>query len=64
MLSDIYKTLESPSKETLYKEKASKFFGYAFPVQSENDVKECLEELKKKTSFCTSLLLCISVGNY
>ena len=48
MLEDVYKTIEKPSQETLFKEKGSKFFGYAFPVLSEEDVKECLEELKKK----------------
>ena len=48
MLEDIYKTIETPSKETLFKEKASKFFGYAFPVLSEDDVKMKLEYLKKK----------------
>ena len=34
--------------KTLFKEKGSKFFGYAFPVLSEDDVKDCLEVLKKK----------------
>lgn len=48
MLEDIYKTIETPSRETLFKEKASKFFGYAFPVLSEDDVKKKLEYLKKK----------------
>ena len=48
MLTDTYKTIEKPSKETLFKEKGSKFFGYAFPVLSEDDVKNCLEELRKK----------------
>jgi uncharacterized YigZ family protein len=48
MKEDAYKTIEKPSKETLFKEKGSKFFGYAFPVLSEDDVKECIEELKKK----------------
>ncbi len=48
MLEDVYKTIEKPSKETLFKEKGSKFFGYAFPVLTEDDVKSCLEELKKK----------------
>ncbi|MFK8058898.1 MAG: YigZ family protein [Polaribacter sp.] len=47
-MKDTYKTIEKPSKETLFKEKGSKFFGYAFPVLSEEDVKTCLEELKKK----------------
>ena len=48
MENDVYKTIEKPSKETLFKEKGSKFFGYAFPVLSEEDVKNCIEELKKK----------------
>jgi uncharacterized YigZ family protein len=48
MEEDAYKTIEIASKETLFKEKGSKFFGYAFPVLSEEDVKEKLEELKKK----------------
>lgn len=48
MDNDCYKTILKSSKETLFKEKGSKFFGYAFPVFTENDVKNCLEELKKK----------------
>ena len=48
MLEDVYKTIENPSEETLYKVKGSKFFGYAFPVLSEDDVKDCIEKLKKQ----------------
>ena len=48
MKEDAYKTIEKASDETLFKEKGSKFFGYAFPVLSEEDVKACIEELKKK----------------
>ena len=48
--SDIYRTLELPSQETLFKEKGSKFFGYAFPVTSEDEVKQCLEIVRKKHS--------------
>jgi putative IMPACT (imprinted ancient) family translation regulator len=62
MLEDIYRTIETPSRETLFKEKASKFFGYAFPVLSEDDVKMKLEYLKK-TSFCSSFLLCLPTRN-
>ena len=47
-MEDVYKTIKAPSKETLYKEKGSKFFGYAFPVASEDAVKETLEILRKK----------------
>tara|TARA_R110002020_G_scaffold64851_1_gene171647 strand:- start:1124 stop:1765 length:642 start_codon:yes stop_codon:yes gene_type:complete len=44
---DTYKTILKPSEEVLFKEKGSKFFGYAFPVISEEDVKERLDNLKK-----------------
>ena len=47
-LKDTYFTLEKPSPEILFKEKNSKFFGYAFPVSSENEVKQHLEILRKK----------------
>ncbi|MGY0407730.1 MAG: IMPACT family protein [Polaribacter sp.] len=47
-MEDIFKTIEKPSEETIFKEKGSTFFGYAFPVFSEKEVKDCLEELKKK----------------
>ena len=36
------------TSEGIYKEKGSKFIGYAFPVFSEDDVKERLEEVRKK----------------
>jgi len=48
MKEDTYKTIKKPSEEILFKEKGSKFFGYAFPVLTEDDVKEKLELLKKK----------------
>ncbi|HLV15150.1 MAG TPA: YigZ family protein [Xanthomarina sp.] len=45
---DTYKTINKPSNEVLFKEKNSKFFGYAFPVLNEDQVKVHLEELKKQ----------------
>ncbi|MCO6148412.1 YigZ family protein [Flavobacterium sp. NRK1] len=48
MENDIYKTLASPSEETLFKEKNSKFFGYAFPINNEEEVKSIIEDLKKQ----------------
>ncbi|WP_299709480.1 YigZ family protein [uncultured Tenacibaculum sp.] len=48
MEKDTYKTIVKPSEETLFKDRNSKFFGYAFPVHSEEDIKRCLEELRKK----------------
>jgi len=46
--NDTYKTLASPSPETLYKEKNSKFFGYAYPISSEEEVKPILDNLRKQ----------------
>ncbi len=45
---DTYKTILKASKEALFKDKNSKFFGYAFPVKNEGDVKLNLEKLKKQ----------------
>jgi len=45
---DTYKTIDEPTPEVLFKEKGSKFLGYAFPVTSEEQVKTHLEELKKQ----------------
>lgn len=47
-MKDTYKTLVKPSEEVLYKEKNSKFFGYAFPISSEEEAKDHLEALKKQ----------------
>lgn len=47
-VKDTYKTLANPGEETLFKEKNSKFFGYAFPVSSEDEVKFYLEEIRKQ----------------
>lgn len=48
METDTYKTILKPSDEILFKDKNSKFFGYAFPVLNENDVKDHIEALKKQ----------------
>ncbi|MEM0541143.1 YigZ family protein [Flavobacterium sp. j3] len=45
-MTDTYKTIVSPSKGVLLKEKNSKFFGYTFPITTEEDVKKNLELLK------------------
>jgi uncharacterized YigZ family protein len=47
-LKDTYNTIEFPSEEVLFKEKNSKFFGYAFPIQSEEEVKPLIETLRKQ----------------
>ena len=46
--SDTYKTISKASEEVLFKEKKSKFYGYSFPIQSEEEVKPLIEALKRK----------------
>ena len=45
---DSYKTIKKASKEGLFKDKGSKFYGYAFPVTNEEEIKEKIELLKKQ----------------
>ncbi|WP_347158060.1 IMPACT family protein [Pontibacter chitinilyticus] len=45
-MEDIYHTIAAPA-EGLYKEKGSKFIALAYPVYSEEEVKEQLAELRK-----------------
>ncbi len=48
MDNDTYKTLSAPSEEILFKEKNSKFFGLAFPVANEEEVKAVLDGVRKR----------------
>ena len=45
---DTYKTISFPSEEILFKEKNSKFFGYSFPILSEEEVKPIVDSLRKQ----------------
>ena len=45
---DSYKTILQASKEGLFKDRGSKFYGYAFPVTNEEEIKEKIELLKKQ----------------
>ena len=42
-----FNTIKEASPEILFKERKSKFFGYAFPVQNEEEIKNLLEMLRK-----------------
>lgn len=46
--NDTYKTILQSSEEVLFKDKNSKFFGYAYPISNEEEVKEIISELKKQ----------------
>jgi len=37
---DVYKTIDKASTEGLFKDRGSKFYGYAFPVTNEEEIKE------------------------
>jgi uncharacterized YigZ family protein len=47
-IKDTFKTIASPSTEILFKEKNSKFFGYAFPITSEEEIKSIVNNLRKQ----------------
>lgn len=63
-----FQTIQSPVEDTLLKEKGSKFIGFAYPVNSENEVKEKLHHLKelhpKATHHCYAYRLGINGENY
>lgn len=46
-MTDVYLTIKVPT-EGLFKDKGSKFFGYSFPIQTEEDVKQHIAALKKQ----------------
>ncbi len=48
MDKDSYKTIDRPGAETLYKDKGSKFFGYAFPVSSETEIEAALAQVREQ----------------
>ena len=61
-LKDTYRTLDFPSDEILYKEKNSKFFGYAFPISSEDEAKTILESLRKQHSSAGHCCYAFQIG--
>ena len=46
-MTDLYQTISSPS-EGVYKEKGSKFIAMAYPIFSESEFKEKMQDLKKE----------------
>ncbi len=67
-MNNEYKTLAASSEETLFKDRGSKFFGYAFPVQSEEEVKLQIDELRAQHSnarhFCYAFQLGVERISY
>lgn len=46
-MSDSYLTITAPA-EAIYKEKSSKFLAYAYPVRTEEEIRELLDALRKR----------------
>ncbi len=46
-MKDTYKTITAVSTEVLFKDRNSKFYGYAFPVEDEEAIKKHIDHLKK-----------------
>ncbi len=46
-MSDSFLTISAPA-EAIYKEKSSKFLAYAYPVRSEEEIRELLDALRKR----------------
>lgn len=47
-MNDTYKTIAHPTEEILHKDRKSKFFGYAFPITTEQEIKPLLEVLRSR----------------
>ncbi|WP_179335570.1 IMPACT family protein [Winogradskyella costae] len=48
MEDDLYKTITKPAQGELFKDKNSKFYGFAFPVTEEEQIKQHIDHLKKE----------------
>lgn len=63
-----YKTIEKPVENILLKEKGSKFIGFAFPVNNENELKNALEKVRlehpKATHHCYAFRMGLNGENY
>ncbi|CAA7386499.1 IMPACT family protein [Chryseobacterium fistulae] len=67
-LTFAYKTLEKPIENTLIKEKGSKFIGFAYPINNEEDIKNILDGIRsehpKATHHCYAFRMGINGENY
>jgi len=67
-MSFSYRTILNPIEEISFKEKGSKFIGYAYPVQDEDEIKEKLARLWEKypdaTHICYAFRLGTEGGKY
>lgn len=61
-MSFSYQTISNPVEEITFKEKGSKFIGYAFPVNDEDEVKENLTKLWEKYPDATHICYAFRLG--
>lgn len=47
-MADSYKTITKPTTEILYKDRGSKFYGYAFPITSDEEVNDLIAPLRNR----------------
>jgi len=59
---DTYKTIAFPSEEILFKEKSSKFFGYAYPIDSEEEAKPIIDSLRKQHPHAVHFCYAYQIG--
>src|SRR5690606_26576847 len=57
-----YQTIANPVEEISFKEKGSKFIGYAFPVLDEDEIKENLIQLWQKYPDATHICYAFRLG--
>ncbi|MFA7686445.1 MAG: YigZ family protein [Moheibacter sp.] len=61
-MSFSFLTLSKPIEEIAFKEKGSKFIGYAYPVNDENETKGILEDLWRKYPDATHICYAYRIG--
>lgn len=61
-MSFFFQTIEDKVEEVAFKEKGSKFIGYAFPVQDEEEIKDRLSELWEKYPDATHICYAYRLG--
>lgn len=62
-INDTYKTINTPGEKVLFKDRNSKFFGYTFPITSEEEVKQIIEHLKKQHHSARHWCYAWQIGN-
>ena len=61
-IKDTYTTIAKDTDEVLFKEKSSKFFGYAYPIESEEEVKPIIDHLRKQHPHAVHFCYAYQIG--